>query len=81
MLNHTRRLTPEEIQERLPKILASHERKTEKRIDARIASQTVQRVSAVKIGVSLDNKFRRAVANGTRFRAKNGRFLGLPKAA
>lgn len=81
MLNHPRRLTPEEIRERLPMILASHSRKTEKREDAKVAIETMHRVSMAKIGVSLGHKFRRAVANGARFRAANGRFLGLPKAA
>ena len=50
MLNQTRRLTPEEIKARLPKILASHSRK-EERASERKNIRDFQKVAAdVKVG-------------------------------
>lgn len=80
MLNHPRRLTPEEIKARLPKILASHSRK-EERASERKNIRDFQKVAAdVKVGENLGNRFREAYKSGTRFRASNGRFLGLKSA-
>lgn len=81
MLNHTRRLSPEEIKASLPKILTAQARKEDKRAVSKAVAEHKAGSMHRKVSVSLGDTFRTAYANGHRVRGARGRFLALPKAA
>lgn len=81
MLNHTRRLSPEEIKASLPKILGAQAAKEEAQ-SVRKAVLAHQKGSADRRAVtSMGDSLRRAYKKGLRVRGPKGHFLGLPKAA
>ena len=80
MLSHTRRLSPEEIQVNLPKILGVQRQKDEAQAVRKAVVAHKQSAEERKVGTSMGDSLRRAYKKGLRVRGPKGHFLGLPKA-
>lgn len=75
-----RRLSPEEIQANLPKILAAAARRQNSVEERKAFTDFKKMSSSSSVGEGgVAAAFRKAVSEGVRFRASSGRFMALPK--